>query len=243
MLSHIIPSVGIIEKYKMDNYSVALNTRSFVSIIAEADIVVQLVSLILLIASVWSGAIIINKILALRRIRKGQKKFAKVLDSNLSLEDISHSMSNSSSNSVEQFFYKLLAGIGSHKPSIDFNNTAVSLKENFIARLESDLNYLATISSAAPFIGLFGTVWGIMSSFQAIAFSKNTSLAVVAPGIAEALFATALGLVAAIPALIFYNILLSKVTVVDIKMDSLLIKLHARLQQAFKFKNEEDKEP
>jgi biopolymer transport protein TolQ len=101
----------------------------------------------------------------------------------------------------------------------------LTTKNEQIMRLERHLNMLATISSSAPFIGLFGTVWGIMTSFQAIAASKTTSLAVVAPGIAESLLATAFGLVAAIPALIFYNILIGKVDRIEQKTSNFWIKL------------------
>ena len=111
-------------------------------------------------------------------------------------------------------------------------NTAIFLAKNKeLDKLENNLGYLATISSASPFIGLFGTVWGIMHSFQSIAEAKNTSLAVVAPGIAEALFATALGLIAAIPALIFYNILSKKLQDLTNNFDDFALHLNSLLSR------------
>ncbi|NCU69346.1 MAG: protein TolQ [Candidatus Fonsibacter ubiquis] len=144
----------------------AASNFSFISLFFKADLVVKLVIIILIAASIYSWAIIIEKYKLFKRI-------------------------NGSSNFFEDQFWSQQALSG----AID--------KEMEI--VEKKLTFLATVGSTTPFIGLFGTVWGIMNSFQSIAISKNTSLAIVAPGIAEALFATALGLLAAIPAVVAYN--------------------------------------
>ena len=111
----------------------------------------------------------------------------------------------------------------------DLSATIFLTKNKCISNLESDISTLATIAASTPFIGLFGTVWGIMHSFQSIAAAKNTSLAIVAPGIAEALFATGIGLVAAIPALIFYNLLNAKIEKIETDLENFSIELHSQL--------------
>lgn len=231
-----------------DNYAIALRGRSILEIISEADIIVQIVSLILLLASVWSWAIIINQLTYFRRTRKKHKRLGKLLSSTHTLSDIFDAIKGNISAPAEYIFYKVFSEIRLHtsehlekyseerksKIQDGIEELASNEKDKFVGEWENDLGYLATISSASPFIGLFGTVWGIMRSFQAIAFAKNTSLAVVAPGIAEALFATALGLVAAIPALIFYNILLNKVGAIEREMNDLVVKMSIKTKSVLK---------
>ena len=180
----------------------------------QADIVVKLVMIGLLAASIWSWAIIIEKLFLLVRIERKTNKFEDQFWSGRSLEDLYASMAQADNRSSAALF---VAAMREWKRSVEGSIRAlggIQLRVEKVMdvtisremeRLERRLLFLATVGSTAPFIGLFGTVWGIMTSFQAIAVSKNTSLAVVAPGIAEALFATAIGLVAAIPAVIFYN--------------------------------------
>ena len=188
---------------------------TFLGLFLEAHIVVQAVMVGLILASVWSWAIIIEKTYAFRRARKEADRFENMFWSGQSLEELYSSLSRSGhSISMAALF---IAAMREWKRSVEGNIRAlggIQLRVEKVMdvtisremeRLERRLLFLATVGSTAPFIGLFGTVWGIMTSFQAIAVSKNTSLAVVAPGIAEALFATAIGLVAAIPAVIFYN--------------------------------------
>lgn len=232
----------------IDNYSITLRGRNILEIISEADIIVQIVSLILLLASIWSWTIIINQLLYFRAIRKKHKKFEKLFKNDSGLNDTFEAIKNNVSAPIEYILYKIFNEIKLHLPEhieqysedrkskiqSDLEALALHEKDNFINQWENDLSYLATISSASPFIGLFGTVWGIMRSFQAISFAKNTSLAVVAPGIAEALFATALGLVAAIPALIFYNILLNKIGSLEREMNDLLIKITMKTKSILK---------
>ena len=185
-----------------------------------AHIVVKIVMLGLLIASVWVWAIVIDKTVLFNRSRHAMDRFEKNFWSGQSLEELYRSLSERPAYSMAALF---VAAMREWKRSFEsqvrsFAGLQMRIEKVMevtiareIERLERRLLVLATVGSAGPFIGLFGTVWGIMTSFQSIAASKNTSLAVVAPGIAEALFATAIGLVAAIPATIFYNKFASEV--------------------------------
>jgi len=180
----------------------------------QAHFVVKIVMVGLLLASIWCWAIIIDKSMLYARTRRNMDRFEKVFWSGQSLEELYRSLAPRQTTSMPALF---IAAMREWKRSFEGGSKAVaSLQmriekvldvtiQREVERLESRLLVLATVGSAGPFIGLFGTVWGIMTSFQSIAASKNTSLAVVAPGIAEALFATAIGLFAAIPATIFYN--------------------------------------
>jgi biopolymer transport protein TolQ len=185
----------------------------------NAHIVVKLVIIGLLVASVWSWAIIFEKFFLFARTRKETDKFEQVFWSGQSLEELYQALAQRRHTGMAALF---VAAMREWKRSTEREGAerlsrpmpGVQLRvekvmdvtiSREVERLERRLTFLATVGSIAPFVGLFGTVWGIMTSFQAIATSKNTSLAVVAPGIAEALFATALGLLAAIPAVIFYN--------------------------------------
>jgi biopolymer transport protein TolQ len=187
----------------------------------QAALVVKLVMLGLLAASVWCWAIVIDKQLLFSRNKRNMDKFETIFWSGQSLEDLYRSLLNRPNSGMAALF---VAAMREWKRSYESGSRSVAgLQQRIdkvldvtiareVERLESKLLVLATVGSAGPFIGLFGTVWGIMTSFQSIAASKNTSLAVVAPGIAEALFATAIGLVAAIPAVIFYNKFSNQVT-------------------------------
>jgi biopolymer transport protein TolQ len=174
----------------------------------------------LVVASIWVWAIVIDKTLLFGRTQRAMNRFEQAFWSGQSLEELYRSLSSRPSHSMAALF---VAAMREWKrsfegPSRSFVGLQMRLDKVMdvtiareVERLESKLLVLATVGSAGPFIGLFGTVWGIMTSFQSIAASKSTSLAVVAPGIAEALFATAMGLIAAIPATIFYNKFVSEV--------------------------------
>ena len=194
-----------------------------------AHFVVKTVMLGLLAASVWAWAIIINKFMLLRQAQASMDRFEENFWSGNSLEDLYAALANRETTATASLF---VAAMREWKRSFSTASSSfmglqariekvldVSIARE-VERLESNLLVLASVASAGPFVGLFGTVWGIMSSFRSIAASKNTSLAVVAPGIAEALFATAIGLFAAIPALIFYNILSGKVARSQARMES-----------------------
>lgn len=187
---------------------------SFWALFWHAHFVVKFVMIGLIAASIWSWAIIVDKTMLFSRTRKEMDRFEDVFWSGQSLEDLYRALVNTEPRGMGAVF---VAAMREWKRSFEGSGRSVlSLAQRIdkvldvtiqreVERLESKLLVLATIGSSAPFIGLFGTVWGIMTSFRAIAASKNTSLAVVAPGIAEALFATAIGLFAAIPAVIAYN--------------------------------------
>ena len=191
---------------------------TLMSLFFRADLVVKLVILMLFAASIFSWAIIIQKIRLFRNIKKLSDEFDSIFWSGKSIKEIQAKFLESESFPVKNVFDEALKEIKkseSEKSISSLPDRLDTVIESSIEleseKLSSLFNYLATIGSTSPFIGLFGTVWGIMNSFQSIAISKNTSLAVVAPGIAEALFATALGLLAAIPAVIAYNLFTGQV--------------------------------
>jgi len=187
---------------------------SLVTLFLQAHIVVKIVIIGLLLASVWTWAIIVDKTLLYGRVRRQMDRFDKVFWSGQSLEELYRSLAGRTPTASASVF---VAAMREWKRSFESGaRSPIGLQTRIdkvldvtigreTERLERRLLFLATVGSSAPFVGLFGTVWGIMTSFQAIAASKNTALAVVAPGIAEALLATALGLLAAIPAVIAYN--------------------------------------
>jgi biopolymer transport protein TolQ len=198
----------------MDQLPAVASEISILHLFWKADWVVKLVMIGLLTASVGVWAIAIDKFILYSRARQAMKHFENVFWSGQSLEDLYRALAARPTDSMAALF---VAAMREWKRSFEGPHPAIaSLQmrlekvmevtiQREVERLERWLLVLATVGSASPFVGLFGTVWGIMNSFQAIAVSKNTSLAVVAPGIAEALLATAIGLVAAIPATIFYN--------------------------------------
>lgn len=196
---------------------------SMLSLIMSADLVGKLVILILALTSIWSWAIIIDKFRLYVSTKKRMQNFEKLFWSGRTLDTLYNEVKQRSDNPLSDIFVNTINECRKNNISerkSDFIKTGNKermlnlmhvIKNRNIELLESKLSFLATAGSAAPFIGLFGTVWGIMHSFQSIASSKNTTLAVVAPGIAEALLATAIGLFVAIPATIFYNYLTSEV--------------------------------
>lgn len=191
----------------------------------QADWIVKAVMVMLLLASIWSWAIIIHKLIRLRALRAQAKQFEDAFWSGGSLEELFDRISNRPTDPMASIFVAAMREWRRSAAKGLLSNEALreSLRDRIervmnialgreVDQLERYMTFLASVGSAAPFVGLFGTVWGIMNSFAAIAGSKNTSLAVVAPGIAEALFATALGLVAAIPAVLAFNKLNSDIT-------------------------------
>src|SRR6266481_6812328 len=196
----------------------ASHDLSILGLFLQADIIVKVVMLILLLASFWSWAVIFDKLMRLRRLRRDATTFEESFWSGGSLDDLYDRIGGRPADPMSAIFAAAMREWrrSAAKGLTASSNLRASLQDRIervmavtvgreMERLERFMAYLATVGSTAPFVGLFGTVWGIMDSFQSIAASKNTSLAVVAPGIAEALFATAIGLVAAIPATIFYN--------------------------------------
>ncbi len=187
---------------------------SLVALFARASLTVQIVMVLLILASFWAWAIIIRKLIAYAHTRREAARFDRSFWSGEPLDDLYDRLGDTPSGASERIFSAGMAEWrrshrddgklipGGHQRIDRAMNVAIQREE---ARLFRGLSFLATTGSTAPFIGLFGTVWGIKTAFEGIAMTQNTSLAVVAPGIAEALLATALGLLAAIPAVIFYN--------------------------------------
>ncbi|WGF87301.1 protein TolQ [Marinivivus vitaminiproducens] len=193
--------------------SEAAANLSFLHLFAQADLVVKVVMIILLLASVWCWAVIVDKGFRLMRLRRKTRAFETMFWSGNSLESIYRDLDRRVDHPMAAMFTAAMEEWSEGRRDQIVNEELVARVRSIMSLsqdrdlqvLERSLGSLASIGAAAPFIGLFGTVWGIMNSFQSIAMTKNTTLAVVAPGIAEALLATAMGLVAAIPAVIAYN--------------------------------------
>jgi biopolymer transport protein TolQ len=179
---------------------------SIVPMFLRADLLGKAVMILLLVASLWSWTIIFNKLMLLASLKRKAKRFDKLFWSGQSLDELYQQFAAHNDHPLAAMF---IAGLREWRRAFEGGtpreNALPGIKERIDKAIEKQLGMLATIGSISPFVGLFGTVWGIMNSFAAIAARHDTTLAVVAPGIAEALFATAMGLLAAIPAVIFYN--------------------------------------
>ena len=182
---------------------------SLVSLFLRADIVVKSVMIILVAFSIYSWAIIFDKIRLFRKINKSAEEFEEKFWKSKSAETFYNNLPSSTNDPMAELFKSSMQMVMKSRSKSNLSERLEGVLEANIEKqmtnVDKNYTFLATVGSTAPFIGLFGTVWGIMNSFQSIAISRNTSLAIVAPGIAEALFATALGLLAAIPAVIAYN--------------------------------------
>ena len=182
-----------------------------IQLFLRADFIVKSVILILIAASIYSWALIFDKYKLFKRIDKSTTNFEEKFWKTRSAESFYNSFTNREKDPVGNIFQSAMAELIRTKSKSSVVQSARVTRvieisaDKEIKTIEKHFTFLATVGSTAPFIGLFGTVWGIMNSFQSIAISRNTSLAIVAPGIAEALFATALGLLAAIPAVVAYN--------------------------------------
>jgi len=189
--------------------ALAATDFSLWSLFLRADIIVKSVILILILCSVYSWAIIFEKYKHFKLINETSDQFEKNFLNSSSIKELFGKVSKTSPDPMTTVFRSGATFLVENKSTSQLSEKLKRVMdvaiEKEIEKYESKLNFLATVGSVAPFIGLFGTVWGIMNSFQSIAISRNTSLAIVAPGIAEALFATALGLLAAIPAVVAYN--------------------------------------
>ena len=182
---------------------------SLLSLFVRADIVVKSVIIILIVCSVYSWAVIIDKLRLFKKINQTTEDFETKFWNSKSAESFYNNLPANIEDPMALVFKDAMQNLLKRKSKTDLHERITTMLETGIEKQMSKISkgytFLATVGSTAPFIGLFGTVWGIMNSFQSIAISRNTSLAIVAPGIAEALFATALGLLAAIPAVIAYN--------------------------------------
>jgi biopolymer transport protein TolQ len=216
---------------------------SIVESFLRADIVVKTVMVLLLLASLWSWAIIINKWLALGSLKRKAAKFEKTFWSGQSLDELYQQFAARNDHPMAAMFVAALrewrrafeggapkeSQVAGIKERIEKAMNVTIMRET--DGIERQLGFLATVGSVAPFIGLFGTVWGIMNSFTAIAARHDTTLAVVAPGIAEALFATAMGLFAAVPAVIFYNRFINEISRYANRLDAFAEEFSAILSR------------
>lgn len=234
---------GAVEVAPLGSSDSAIGSISVVHMFMGADWIVKTVMLILLVASLWSWTIIFNKWLALGTLRRRAAKFEKSFWSGQSLDELYQQFSGRADHPMAAVFVSalrewrrafeggtpLVALAPGIKDRIDKAMSVTIMRE--ADGLERSLGFLATVGSTAPFIGLFGTVWGIMNSFSAIAARHDTTLAVVAPGIAEALFATAMGLLAAIPAVIFYNRFVNEIGRYNTRLDAFADEFSAILSR------------
>ncbi len=182
---------------------------SLINLFIRADFIVKSVIILLIACSIYSWAVIIEKFRLFKKINQSTEEFELKFWNSKSAETFYNNLPSNIEDPMALVFKDAMSNLLKKKSKIDLNNRMTTMLETGIekqmTKISKGFTFLATVGSTAPFIGLFGTVWGIMNSFQSIAISRNTSLAIVAPGIAEALFATALGLLAAIPAVVAYN--------------------------------------
>ena len=182
---------------------------SLINLFLRADIVVKSVIIILIVCSIYSWAIIIEKFRLFKKINISSEEFEEKFWRSKSAETFYNSLPSNIDDPMASLFKDSMQSLLKTKSKANLVERMSGMLEagieKQISKIGKGFTFLATVGSTAPFVGLFGTVWGIMNSFQSIAISRNTSLAIVAPGIAEALFATALGLLAAIPAVVAYN--------------------------------------
>ena len=226
--------------------AVTTNSFSLYQLFLHADIVVKLVMGLLVALSVWSWAIIIDKFMTIGGAVSRAKKFESAFWSGQPIDDMDDRIMSNNKETMARVFSaasrewrdaRRATGLTEYQGSALVNRAERLMNastDRELSRLENGLGVLATIGSVSPFVGLFGTVWGIMNAFREIAGTGSTSLSVVAPGIAEALFATALGLVAAIPAVTFYNKFAAQIGHFRDRLDLLQIDLRWRLHGASK---------
>ncbi len=218
---------------------------SIFGLISSADGVGKLVMLCLVVLSVWSWAIILDKLFKYNMLKRKIVQFDEVFWSGQGLDQLYERIKRNIDSPLAAIFVSAMAEINRNVAKTQTSDSILKIGQkdrimqamNLVRnreseRIESYLGFLAGVGAYSPFIGLFGTVWGIMHSFQSIAASKNTSLAVVAPGIAEALLATAIGLIAAIPAVAFYNYLSSQANYMSNRMDDFIVELYTILSRS-----------
>mgnify|MGYP001475137944 CR=1 FL=1 len=223
---------NIVETLDLANKSMDF---SLWSLFLRADWVVKSVIVVLILASIWSWTIIFSKLIRVKKLKMQSNEFEDLFWSGSSLEDLYETVQEGSENPKVNVFCAGMEEWKKSKKKIRYSNpnTINSLKDRMyrsmqtcfsreMEEIEKNLTFLATAGSTAPFVGLFGTVWGIMNSFQAIAIAQNTNLAVVAPGIAEALFATALGLFVAIPSVVAFNKISSDINKFSVSLEDFM---------------------
>ena len=207
---------------------------SLLSLFTRADLVVKSVIIILIFSSIWSWTIIVEKLVKMKKLKLIESEFDEIFWSGNSFEDLFETFNYNQNDPKSKIFCAAIEEWRKSKKTKNIHSSNInSLKERMnrsmqvtfnkeAESIEKNLTFLATAGSTAPFVGLFGTVWGIMNSFQSIAVAQNTNLSVVAPGIAEALFATALGLFVAIPAVVAYNKITSDLSKYFLSLESFI---------------------
>lgn len=222
---------------------VASNSFSLYDLFLHADIIVKLVMGLLVLLSVWSWTVIIDKFMTIGGAVDRSKKFEEAFWSGQPIEEMDDRTISNSKETMARVFAsasrewrdaRRLTGLSDYQSQALVNRAERLMHaatDRELSRLEKGLGVLATVGSVSPFVGLFGTVWGIMNAFRDIAGTGSTSLSVVAPGIAEALFATALGLVAAIPAVTFYNKFSAQITFFRDRLDTFTQEFIVRLSR------------
>tara|TARA_B100000965_G_scaffold307002_1_gene265934 strand:- start:4126 stop:4800 length:675 start_codon:yes stop_codon:yes gene_type:complete len=182
---------------------------SIINLFIRADIIVKIVIIMLIASSIYSWAIIFEKFRLFKKINQSTLEFEEKFWRSKSAESFYNNLPSEMDDPMAMVFKESMQTVLKSRSKSNLSEKLTNIMatniEKQMTTIEKNFTFLATVGATAPFIGLFGTVWGIMNSFQSIAISRNTSLAIVAPGIAEALFATALGLLAAIPAVVAYN--------------------------------------
>jgi len=244
-MTNIVPTESLEQIVNLPVKEAANNSFDIsvlIKMVMSADLVSQAVVLILLIASVFSLAIILDKYFKYRSLQAKMKEFEANFWSGHSLEQLYERTRRSADNPLASIF---IAGMNEMQKSSKTDGTKIDInlssgmilqamnlvRNREIEKLEKSLTFLAIVGSYSPFIGLFGMVWGVIHSFQSIAGSKNVSLATVAPGMSEALFVTAIGIVVALPAAIFYNILSDKMNNIANKFDDFVSEVHIVLSR------------
>ena len=216
---------------------------SIATLISHADMVAKLVLILLVGLSIWSWTIVIDRFLKYRTIIAKMKNFEDVFWAGSSIDQLYERVKRSANEPLSAIFVAAMNECNRHDKKYVDPASRVGLKERIYQaanlvrnreaeKLETGLNVLATIASNAPFVGIFGMVWSIINSFHAIASTKNVSISTIAPSISEALFVTAVGLFVAIPAAMFYNILVAKSNVLINKMEDFGGELHTLLSRA-----------
>lgn len=220
--------------------AVANHDLSMISLFMHADIIVKFVMLLLILSSIVSWAIIFQKFSLINLTKKKLASFLNLFWDGRGSKSMEDFYNETKKNAIDPLSRVFVAGMyecydqkGKRSPRARAERALNNAATREINHLEKHISFLATVGSSAPFLGLFGTVWGIMNSFQSIAATNNTSLAVVAPGIAEALFATAIGLFAAIPATIFYNKFNTEITKVANELDDFVDELVIYVEREF----------
>ena len=208
---------------------------SLINLFIRADIIVKSVIIILIACSIYSWAVIIEKFRLFKKINQSTEEFEAKFWNSKSAESFYNNLPANTEDPMALVFKEAMQNLLKKRSKTDLHERMTTMLETGIEKQTSKISkgytFLASVGSTAPFIGLFGTVWGIMNSFSAIAASKNTSLAVVAPGIAEALFATALGLLAAIPAVAAYNKFSNDIEKVTLRLENFSVEFMAILSR------------